>query len=104
MAMLPLVRIVPEYNLTLDPSSGILGAALGGNAVLVTLDTVNEQLDELEIAVDDLYESLDPTSAPKDSFPGREGTYMSAGKLTNMVYGFVVGLIVLIALIGLVPK
>lgn len=99
MAMLPLVKIVPEYNLTLDPSSGNIGAALGRDVVLVSLDTVNEQLDELELAVDDLYESLDPTTAPKDSFPGREGVYMNAGKLTNMVYGFVIGLVLLVALL-----
>ena len=38
--MLPLVQIVPEHNLTLDPSTGILGAAMKG-AVLVSLDGVN---------------------------------------------------------------
>ena len=98
--MLPLVQVVPEMNLTLDPSSGIVGAAVGG-AVIVSLDTVNEQLNELEIAVDDLYNSLDPTTAPANSFPGREGVYMNAGKLTNMVYGFIVGLILLVALFGI---
>ena len=98
--MLPLVQVVPEMNLTLDPSTGKLGAAVGG-AVIVSLDTVNKQLDELEIAVDDLYTSLDPTTAPVNSFPGREGVYMNAGKLTNMVYGFIVGLILLVALFGI---
>ncbi len=98
--MLPLVQVVPEMNLTLDPSSGIVGAAVGG-AVIVSLDTVNEQLNELEIAVDDLYNSLDPTTAPANSFPGREGVYMNAGKLTNMVYGFIIGLILLVALFGI---
>ena len=98
--MLPLVQVVPEMNLTLDPSTGKLGAALGG-AVIVSLDTVNKQLDELEIAVDDLYTSLDPTTAPANSFPGREGVYMNAGKLTNVVYGFIIGLILLVALFGI---
>jgi tetrahydromethanopterin S-methyltransferase subunit B len=96
-AMLPLVQVVPEMNLTIDPSTGILGAAVGG-AVIVSLDTVNEQLNELEIAVEDLYTSLDPTSAPVNSFPGREGVYMNAGMLTNLVYGFILGMIVLVAL------
>jgi len=95
--MLPLVKVVPEMNLTLDPSTGKLGAAVGG-AVIVSLDTVNEQLNELEIAVEDLYTSLDPTTAAVNSFPGREGVYMEAGKLTNMVYGFILGMIVLVAL------
>jgi tetrahydromethanopterin S-methyltransferase subunit B len=95
--MLPLIKVVPEMNLTLDPSTGKLGAAVGG-AVIVSLDNVNKQLDELEIAVEDLYTSLDPSTAPINSFPGREGVYMEAGKLTNMVYGFILGMVVLVAL------
>jgi tetrahydromethanopterin S-methyltransferase subunit B len=67
-------------------------------AVLVSLDGVNEQLNELEIAVEDLYTSLDPSSVSAGAYPGREGTYLTAGKLTNMVYGFLVGLILLVAL------
>lgn len=98
--MLPLVKVVPEMNLTLDPSTGVLGAALGREVVIVSMDTINEQLDELEIGVEDLYTSLDPTTVSPGSFPGREGVYMNAGKLTNMVYGFVVGLILLVALFG----
>ncbi|HOI71886.1 MAG TPA: tetrahydromethanopterin S-methyltransferase subunit B [Methanobacterium sp.] len=95
--MLPLIQIAPEMNLTLDPSTGTLGAAMKG-AVLVSLDGVNEQLNELEIAVEDLYTSLDPSSVSAGAYPGREGTYLTAGKLTNMVYGFLVGLILLVAL------
>ena len=96
--MLPLVKVVPEMNLTLDPSTGMIGAALGRDVVIVSMDTVNEQLDELEVAVEDIYTCLDPTTVSPGSFPGREGTYMTAGKLTNVVYGFVVGLILLVAL------
>jgi tetrahydromethanopterin S-methyltransferase subunit B len=95
--MLPLIQIAPESNLTLDPVTGKLGAALKG-AVLVSLDGVNEQLNELEIAVEDLYNSLDPTTTSEGSYPGREGAYLTAGKLTNVVYGFILGLIVLVAL------
>src|SRR5665648_246551 len=96
--MLPLVKVVPEMNLTIDPSTGIVGAAVGG-AVIVSLDSINEQLNELDIAVDDLYTSLDPTTVSPGSYPGREGVYMTAGKLTNMVYGFLLGLILLVALL-----
>jgi len=95
--MLPLIQIAPESNLTLDPSTGMLGAAMKG-AVLVSLDGVNEQLDQLEIAVEDLYTSLDPSTVGPDSFPGREGVYLNAGKLTNMVYGFIIGMVLLVAL------
>ena len=97
--MLPLIKVVPEMNLTLDPSTGALGAALGRDVVLVSLDNVNQQLDELDIAVEDLYMSLDPSSAPVNSFPGREGVYMEAGILTNAVYGFILGLILLVAIL-----
>ncbi len=98
--MLPLIQIAPESNLTLDPSTGMLGAAMKG-AVLVSLDGVNEQLNQLEIAVEDLYTSLDPSTVGPDSFPGREGVYLTAGTLTNMVYGFILGLIVMIAVLNL---
>ena len=98
MEMLPLVKVVPEMNLTIDPSTGMVGAAVGG-AVIVSMDGVNEQLDELEAAVDDFYSSLDPTSVAVNSFPGREGVYMQAGTLTNMVYGFILGLVFLLALL-----
>ena len=99
MAMLPLIKIAPEMNLALDPSTGILGAALGREVVIVSLDGVNAQLDVLEAAVEDLYTSLDPTSIPVNSYPGREGVYVQAGTLTNMVYGFILGMIVLLALL-----
>jgi len=98
MEMLPLIKIAPEMNLSLDPSTGKLGAAIGG-AVIVSLDGVNQQLDVLEAAVEDLYTSLDPTSVPNNSFPGREGVYKEAGTLTNMVYGFILGMVVLLALL-----
>ena len=98
--MLPLIQIAPESNLTLDPSSGIVGAALGRDVVLVSLDTINEQLNELEIGVNDLYSSLDPHSIPANSYAGREGVYLEAGRLTNLVYGFIVGLILMFALFG----
>lgn len=98
--MLPLIQIAPESNLTLDPSTGIVGAALGRDVVIVTMDTINAQLNELEIGVNDLYSSLDPNSVPADSYPGREGVYMEAGRLTNIVYGFIVGTILMFALFG----
>jgi len=95
--ILPLIVIAPESNLTLDPSTGIIGAALKG-VVIVTLDGVNKQIDRLEFGVNDLYNSLDPTSQPHNSFPGREGVYMQAGTLTNMVYGFIIGMVIMVAL------
>jgi tetrahydromethanopterin S-methyltransferase subunit B len=99
MEMLPLIKIAPESNLTLDPSTGMIGAALGRDVVIVSMDGINKQLDILEAAVEDLYQSGDASSVPANSFPGREGVYLQAGTLTNLVYGFILGMVVLLALL-----
>ena len=90
--MLPIVTIAPELNLTLDPSTGRVGAGMKG-AVLVSMDDINAEISTLEAAADDLMNSLDPTSTSNNSYPGREGVYLTAGKLTNVVYGFLLGLV-----------
>ena len=104
MEMLPLVKIVPEYNLTLDPSTGMLGAALGREVIVLSMDDINKEIDALEVAADDLINSLDPNTVSEGAYPGREGTYVTAGLLTNMTYGFLIGLLVLIAAIPLLVK
>jgi len=98
--MLPLVQIVPEMNLNLDPESGVIGAG-GGDLVIVSMDEINEEIAKVEAAADELMNSLDPNSAPLGSFPGREGNFLIAGKLTNMVYGFLIGLFIIIAALPL---
>jgi tetrahydromethanopterin S-methyltransferase subunit B len=101
MEMLPLVKIVPEYNLTLDPSTGILGAALGREVIVLSMDEINNEINELEAAADDLVTSLDPYTTSEGAYPGREGIYVTQGTLSNMVYGFVVGLFIMIAALPL---
>ncbi|MDI6702131.1 tetrahydromethanopterin S-methyltransferase subunit B [Methanothermobacter wolfeii] len=99
MEMLPIVKIVPEYNLTLDPSTGMIGASLGREVIILSMDEINEQIAALEATADDLINSLDPTTVSEGSYPGREGVYLTAGKLTNMVYGFILGLIIMFAVL-----
>lgn len=99
MEMLPLVKVVPELNLTLDPSTGMIGAALGREVLILSMDDINAEIATLEATADDLMNSLDPTTVAEGSFPGREGVYLTAGKLTNMVYGFILGLVLLIAIL-----
>ncbi|GAB6055219.1 tetrahydromethanopterin S-methyltransferase subunit B [Methanobacterium alkalithermotolerans] len=99
MEMLPLVKIVPESNLTLDPSTGMIGAALGREVLILSMDDINTEIATLEATADDLMNSLDPSTTCEGSYPGREGVYLTAGKLTNMVYGFILGLILLIAIL-----
>ena len=99
MEMLPLIKVVPEYNLTLDPSTGMIGAALGREIIILSMDDINTQIASLEATADDLMSSLDPTTVSEGSYAGREGVYLTAGKLTNMVYGFVLGLVLLVAIL-----
>ena len=86
--MLPMIQIIPDMNLALDPVTGIIGASLGSGVVLLSMDEVNEQVAKVELAADELMASLDPYTSPVGSFPGRDGSYITAGLLTNMVYGF----------------
>ena len=102
--MLPLVKIVPEYNLTLDPSTGSVGAALGREVVVLSMDEINKQIATLEDAANELVNSLDPTTTPIGSYPGREGVYLNEGLLTNMAYGFLVALLVLFAALPLLQQ
>ena len=101
--VLPLVQFIPELNLNLEPESGVLGAG-GGDLIIVSMDEINEEIAKVEAAADELMNSLDPNSAPLGSFPGREGNFVVAGKLTNMVYGFLIGAFLIIAAIPLLSS
>ena len=95
--MLPMIQVIPEMNFALDPSSGVIGSSLGGGIVLLSMDEVNEQVAKVELAADELMASLDPYSSPVGSYPGREGSYVTAGLLTNMVYGFLLASFIIFA-------
>ena len=95
--MLPMVQIVPEMNFALDPVTGVIGSSLGSGVVLLSMDEVNEQVAKVELAADELMASLDPYSSPVGSYPGREGSYITAGLLTNTVYGFLLATFIIFA-------
>ena len=95
--MLPMVQVIPEMNFALDPATGIIGSSLGGGVVLLSMDDVAESVDKVEAAADELMASLDPYTSPAGSFPGREGSYVTAGTLTNMVYGFLLASFIIFA-------
>ena len=61
------------------------------------MDDVNEQVAKVELAADELMGSLDPYTSPVGSYPGREGSYVTAGLLTNMVYGFLLATFIIFA-------
>lgn len=103
--MLPMIQVVPEMNLALDPASGILGASLGSGVVILSMDDVDEAVSKMELAADALVGSFDPYTSPVDSYPGRDGSFVTAGTITNAVYGFVLAVFIIFAalpiLIGL---
>jgi tetrahydromethanopterin S-methyltransferase subunit B len=99
--MLPMVQIVPEMNFAYDPVTGILGSSLGSGVVLLSMDEVNEQVAKVELAADELMSSLDPYTSPDGAYPGREGSYVTAGLLTNMVYGFLLAAFIIFAALPL---
>ena len=95
--MLPMVQVVPEMNFALDPATGIIGSSLGSGIVLLSMDEVDEQIAKVELAADELMSSLDPYTSPAGSYPGRDGSYVTAGLLTNMVYGFLLAIFIIFA-------
>ena len=95
--MLPMIQVVPEMNFALDPVTGIIGSSLVGGVILLSMDEVNEQVAKVELAADELMASLDPYTSPVGSYPGREGSFITAGMLTNMVYGFLLASFILFA-------
>ncbi|WP_295721324.1 tetrahydromethanopterin S-methyltransferase subunit B [uncultured Methanobrevibacter sp.] len=101
--MLPFINIIPEMNLNLDPVSGILGAG-GSDLVILSMDEINAEIDKIDAAAEELVNSLDPSSSPIGAAPNREGTYISAGLLTNFVYGFLIAALIIFAIIPLLMK
>ena len=99
--MLPMVQIVPEMNFAYDPVTGIIGSSLGSGVVLLSMDEVEEQVAKVELAADELMASLDPYTSPVGSFPGRDGSYVTAGLLTNMVYGFLIAIFIIFAALSI---
>ena len=99
--MLPMVQIIPDMNLAYDPVTGVIGASLGSGIVLLSMDEINEQVSKVELAADELMASLDPYTSPVGSYPGREGSYITAGLLTNIVYGFLLASFIIFAALPL---
>ena len=58
--MLPMIQIVPNMNLALDPVSGVIGASLGEGVILLSMDEINNEVTKLQGAADELVSSLDP--------------------------------------------
>jgi len=86
------IIISPELNVILDAENKIVGEARTDVAIL-DVSVLEKKIAELELLADELVNSLNPKTAPLISTrPRREGLYLKAGFLSNMVMGFLIGL------------
>ena len=83
-----------EVPTAIDPYAGVV-AEMDESNVAVNLASVVDNIDRLEDIANNLMGSLDPTTLPLVSYPNREGIYLNLGKVTNFVYGFMAGLLIL---------
>jgi tetrahydromethanopterin S-methyltransferase subunit B len=82
-----------DEKIALDPYNGII-AQMDEEHVLANLAVVSDRIDTLEAVAGDLMLSLDSNTTPLISYPNREGIYLNLGKITNLVYGLILGLLI----------
>lgn len=86
------IIISPELDVILDAENKVVGEARTDIAIL-DISPLEKKIAELELLADELINSLNPKTAPLiSSRPRREGLYLKAGFLSNMVLGFLIGL------------
>lgn len=87
-----MIVVNEKLGVVLDPTSLRVGAARPGFYV-VTLAPIEEKLNELDTAVEELVNVLDPTSSFKNAQPNREGMISKAGFTTFFFVGLAVGIL-----------
>ena len=65
----------------------------------IDFDKINDELDRLENAIEDLESSLDPRTTSRISCDNREGIYLNEGLITNIIIGVILALILIILII-----
>jgi tetrahydromethanopterin S-methyltransferase subunit B len=87
------VKLLPEFGLSYNIENGKVEPEAGGagGVVKYNFKPINENLDKLGTYADDLVNSLAPSGAFLESFPGREKSIYYASIWTNIFYGFIVG-------------
>jgi tetrahydromethanopterin S-methyltransferase subunit B len=83
-------KLLPEFGLSYNLENGKIEPEAGG-VVKYNFKPINENLDKLGTYADDLVNSLAPSGAFLESFPGREKSIYYASIWTNIFYGFIVG-------------
>ena len=94
-------KIIIDDDLTLDVNTGVIGSS--DKEIVRTnqsfpMDEIMSQLDKLDDAVRDLESSFDSYSTSRLSKPGREGVYYRAGLITNIIFGIMLALIIIVLL------
>ncbi|MCK4928972.1 MAG: tetrahydromethanopterin S-methyltransferase subunit B [Methanosarcinales archaeon] len=82
-----------DERVAIDPYNGII-AQMDEDNVQANLAVVSDRIDTLEAVAGDLMRSLDPGTTPLISHPNREGIFLNLGKITNLVYGIILGLFI----------
>jgi len=93
------VLIDIEESVALNPETGLFGE-MDEHLITANLAMMVESVDRLGRIGKDLFDSLDPMTTPMVSHPGREGIYRNAGRVANLAYGFIFGML-LAALVAL---
>jgi tetrahydromethanopterin S-methyltransferase subunit B len=87
-----MITICDECGVVLDPDLMRVGEARPG-FYKVSMSPLEEQLEVLESAVEELFNVLDPTSSFKIAQPHREGMMSKAGFTTFFMLGVTFGVL-----------
>jgi len=86
------VLIDLEENVALNPEAGLIGE-MDEHLITSNLALMMDNIDRIEMVGKDLFDSLDPMTIPLVSHPNREGIYRNAGRVANLAYGFIFGML-----------
>lgn len=87
-------KLLPEFGLSYNIEAGKVepeAKGAGGGVVKYNFKPINDNLDKLDKYADDLMNSLAPTGAFLETWPGRTMSIYYASIWTNIFYGFIVG-------------
>ena len=85
------ILISPSENIILDENYFLIGESRRDISVL-DLAPIEKRIDQLELLSMELLSALDPSTQPLiSSRPRRSGIYKTAGFLSNLALGFILG-------------
>jgi len=88
------IIISPGQRIILDENYKLIGEARK-DVALLNIEPLEKAVEEVELLSEEILSSLNPQTAPLiSSRSRREGIYVTAGILSNMVLGFVIGCLI----------